>query len=273
MPGRARSAARRPHHGPAALPARPPTVAQPAPCGAVRGDDAGRLGHEEVELAGRRVARRAVGRRIPATPCGRGRRTRARPRPARVRSASGPACRETPSRRTRPPSHETPSPRTPPRESLWVPRGSTAASRLALRTDNVVGRVNVRLDALLCEVLDTWPDTLGERPATTTKRPSSELGSACRTSYTDLRTVPHPGTTGERDRGTVHRHPAPRMPRPPPDRRAPSSRRRTARVRATFQRAPTSPIPGPAPARNQHAITIRDGHPRAPTRPTRRRHP
>jgi putative transposase len=48
---------------------------------------------------------------------------------------------------------------------------------------------------------------------------------------------PDPSTPGERDRGTVHRHAAPGMPRPPPDHRAQAPRRRPARLHPAL-RAP-----------------------------------
>ena len=75
----------------------------------------------------------------------------------------------------------------------------------------------------------------------------------------DIRDHPHPdpGTPGERDRGTLHRHPAPGMPRPPPDHRTTPPRHRAARVRAALQHAPPSPIPGSAPARRRHPATFR----------------
>src|SRR3954454_8768889 len=41
---------------------------------------------------------------------------------------------------------------------------------------------------------------------------------------------PRPGTTGERDRGTLRRDTAPGMPRPPPDHRPPTPRRGTTRI-------------------------------------------
>jgi putative transposase len=56
----------------------------------------------------------------------------------------------------------------------------------------------------------------------------------------------HPtGAPSERDCGTLHRHTAPRMPRPPPDHRATPPRRRAAGVsRATGWAARRGPAPG-----------------------------
>jgi putative transposase len=66
-----------------------------------------------------------------------------------------------------------------------------------------------------------------------------------------------PGTPGECDRRTLHRQPATGMPRPPPDHRTTPPRRRTARVCAALQRAPTSPITRSTPARGRHSTTFR----------------
>ena len=72
---------------------------------------------------------------------------------------------------------------------------------------------------------------------------------------------PHPGpsTAGERHRRTLHRHPAPRMPRPPPDHRTAPPRRsaaastsstttRTARTDRSISTRPQAALPRP-PAR------------------------
>ena len=76
---------------------------------------------------------------------------------------------------------------------------------------------------------------------------------------------PDPGTPGERDRGTLHRHPAPGMPRPPPDHRTTPPRHRAARVRPALQHAPTSPIPAIS-ARPQAAPRHVPGRPSASLR-------
>ena len=83
---------------------------------------------------------------------------------------------------------------------------------------------------------------------------------------------PGPGTPRERDRGTLHRHPAPRMPRPPPDHRNPPPHCSAAGVHQPLQRASSSPIAASAPARRRHAATFRGGQRRASTRPAGRPH-
>src|SRR3954468_2767721 len=84
---------------------------------------------------------------------------------------------------------------------------------------------------------------------------------------------PGPGTPGERDRRTLHRHPAPRMPRPPPDHRATPPRRRAARVFAALQRPPTSPITRSTLTLERRSPTFRRGRTAATTGPARRPHP
>ena len=64
---------------------------------------------------------------------------------------------------------------------------------------------------------------------------------------------PDPGTPRERDRRTVHRHAAPRMPRPPPDHRTSPPRRSAARVCPALRRAPASPIAASATTRRRHS--------------------
>ena len=65
--------------------------------------------------------------------------------------------------------------------------------------------------------------------------------------------APRPSPPGQRDRGTVHRHAAPGMPRPPPDHRAAPPRSSAARVRSAPQGPPSSPIAAAAPARRRHS--------------------
>ncbi len=90
----------------------------------------------------------------------------------------------------------------------------------------------------------------------------------------DIRIIRTPiRAPGERDRRTLHRHTAPRMPRPPPDHRTTPPRRSAARVCTALQRAPAAPITASAPACRRHTATLRAGHPTATTRPTRRPHP
>ena len=76
---------------------------------------------------------------------------------------------------------------------------------------------------------------------------------------------PHPGpsTAGERDRRTLHRHPAPRMPRPPPDHRTAPPRGRCC--------ASTSSTTTPT-ARTDRSISTRPqaALPRPPARPSGR---
>jgi hypothetical protein len=83
---------------------------------------------------------------------------------------------------------------------------------------------------------------------------------------------PHPGTstTGECNRGTVHRDNAPGMPRPPPDHRNPTPLRRPAGVLRALQRASSAPITASTPADGWYLATLRSGHQAAPTRPARR---
>ena len=59
----------------------------------------------------------------------------------------------------------------------------------------------------------------------------------------DIRDHPHPGpgTAGERDRRTLHRHAAPRMPRPPPDHRTTPPHCGAAGVPRALQRASSAP--------------------------------
>src|SRR5689334_7806068 len=84
---------------------------------------------------------------------------------------------------------------------------------------------------------------------------------------------PGPGTSGERDRRTLHRHPAPRMPRPPPDHRATPPRRRAARIFAALQRPPTSPITRSTHTRERRSPMLRRDRTAATTGPARRPHP
>jgi hypothetical protein len=82
---------------------------------------------------------------------------------------------------------------------------------------------------------------------------------------------PHPGTSAasERDRGTLHRHPAPRMPRRPPDHRTATSPPCYASTSHTTKHAPPAPIARSAPARRPHS-RARARHSATATRPTRR---
>jgi hypothetical protein len=100
-----------------------------------------------------------------------------------------------------------------------------------------------------------------------TRRPRSTPSSYVPTSASS---APRSGHPGERDQGTLHRNPAPGMPRPPSDHWTTSPRHRAARVRAALQHAPISPISGPASARMRHPARFRRGHPRPPTRSPRR---
>jgi hypothetical protein len=87
---------------------------------------------------------------------------------------------------------------------------------------------------------------------------------------------PHPGpcTKSERHRGTLDRHPAPRMPRPPPDHRTAPPRGCAAGVHRALQHAPPAPISRPAPTRlsagGPHSPAFRRDHPAAATIPARR---
>jgi hypothetical protein len=63
---------------------------------------------------------------------------------------------------------------------------------------------------------------------------------------------------------------APGMPRSHPDRGPRHLDVVLARVCAALQYTPSAPITRSAPTRRRHPTTFRGGHPRAPTRPTRR---
>ena len=81
---------------------------------------------------------------------------------------------------------------------------------------------------------------------------------------------PSPGTASERHRRTLDRHPAPRMPRPPPDHRTAPPRGSAAGVRRALQHPPPAPITRSAPARRPHSPALRRDRPAAATRPARR---
>ncbi len=90
----------------------------------------------------------------------------------------------------------------------------------------------------------------------------------------DIRIIRTPIRAPRANAIAAHRHPATGMPRPPPDHRTTPSRRRTARVCAAFQRAPTSPITRSAPTRGRHSATFRHTTVRPLRRdPARRPHP
>ncbi len=81
--------------------------------------------------------------------------------------------------------------------------------------------------------------------------------------------APRANAIAERFIGTLR----PGMPGPPSDHRTTPPRRRTARVPAAFQRAPTSPITRPTLTRGRHPATFRRNRPAVTTRPPRRPHP
>ena len=78
---------------------------------------------------------------------------------------------------------------------------------------------------------------------------------------------PSPGTAGERDRRTLHRHVAPRMPRSPANHRTAPPRDGAARVRRALQHPPSAPLARSALARRDHSPTPRSDRSAATTRP------
>jgi len=83
---------------------------------------------------------------------------------------------------------------------------------------------------------------------------------------------PHPdtGTTGERDHGTLHRHPPPGMPRPAPDHRTAPPRGGTTGVPRALQHSSPTSVAESATAGRPHSPALRRNHPAAATRSTRR---
>ena len=80
---------------------------------------------------------------------------------------------------------------------------------------------------------------------------------------------PSPGTARERDRGTLDRYPAPRMPRPHADHRTAPPRGGAARVPRSLQHAPSAPIATSVFACRAHSPALRSDRSAATTRPAR----